>query len=144
MQPLAVIPRSGLRSAAAALGVACVCTTPSAQPAPDGSALRLTMLSTQYVVGAARFDDLAGVDAWLRTRDARVVAIDRCEAAATPQLLAAVQRFYPQQGSALEIRALPPGAAACKDAGIASLAFVAILRHEDYTATDERGRSIMP
>jgi hypothetical protein len=104
------------------------------------------MVGGRYAVESAQFSDLAGVDAWLRTRNVRVVAIDRCASTTAPQLLAAVERFYPATAGVLEIRTLPAEATQCaRDvAPTTRSGWVGFMREEDYKVTDESGRSMIP
>jgi hypothetical protein len=107
---------------------------------------RLTIVPEYYAVGSARFNDLAAVDAWLLANGGRVKAIDRCGSTAEAQLLAAVGRLYPPPGQVLELRTLPPTAPDCVHDGAASSdgGFVGFLKAEDYTVTDQLGRSMIP
>ena len=107
------------------------------------SEVRLTMAAAQYAVGSERFDDLAGVDAWLARHHRRVVALDVCPPPATPRLLAAVERFHPS--GALDIRTLAASAPGCAStAASAPGAGWGFLSAADYLATDENGHSIIP
>jgi hypothetical protein len=110
---------------------------------PIDSEVRLTIAAAQYTVGSERFDDLAGVDAWLASHRGRVVALDVCPPAATPRLLAAVERFQPS--GSLDIRTLAPSAPGCAaPAASATAVGVGFLNAEEYLATDANGRSIIP
>jgi hypothetical protein len=113
---------------------------------PVDANLRLTIVPEYYAVGSARFNDLAAVDAWLLAKGGRVKAIDRCASTDEAQLLAAVRRLYPPPGQVLELRTLPSNAPDCVHDGAASndAGFVGFLKAEDYTATDEFGRSMVP
>jgi len=104
------------------------------------------MVGGHYALANAQFNDLAGVDAWLGTRNVRVVAIDRCASTNAPQLLAAVERFYPITAGVLEIRTLPPEATQCAHDAARSTksGWVGFMREEDYKARDESGRSMIP
>lgn len=118
----------------------------AAELVATASEVHLTMVGGHYAVQSTRFDDLAGVDAWLRTRNVRVVAIDRCVSTTASQLLAAVERFYPSMAGVLEIRTLPAEATQCAyDAAPTTKGgWVGFMREEDYKVTDESGRSIIP
>jgi hypothetical protein len=111
-----------------------------------GPNLRLTIVPEYYVVGTARFNNVASVQAWLLFKRSRVWAIDRCESTAEPRLLAAVERLYPPPGEVLELRTLPAAARDCtRDWTAPNRGEVAgFLREEDYMATDEMGRSLIP
>jgi hypothetical protein len=104
------------------------------------------MVAGHYAVESTRFEDLSGVDVWLRTPNVHVVAIDRCVSTKAPQLLAAVERFYPLAAGVLEIRALPPEATQCAPDAAPKTegGWAGFMREEDYTVTDEMGRSIIP
>jgi len=110
------------------------------------STLRLTVASTYYALGSTRFNDLAAMDAWLLANRGRVGTIERCDSSGEPQILAAVGRLYPAPGQVLELRTLPSSAPDCMADGSAAkdATFVGFLRSEDYTATDEYGRSMIP
>jgi hypothetical protein len=115
-----------------------------AQPAGP-EPVRLTLLGDRYVVGAARFDDLPAVASWVSARGGRVAAIDACSTATTRMLLAAVERFAPAGGQAIEVRALPTAAPDCTPGadGLARRATPAI-PNDEYAATDAAGRSVIP
>jgi hypothetical protein len=108
--------------------------------------LRLTIVPEYYVVGNARFKNVASVQAWLLLKRSRVGAIDRCESTTEPRLLAAVERLYPPPGEVLELRTLSPAAPDCtRDWTVPNSGEVSgFLREEDYMATDEMGRSLIP
>ena len=74
--------------AAIAIPLIAASTTRAAELASNASEVHLTMVGGHYAVANAQFNDLAGVDAWLGTRNVRVVAIDRCASTNAPQLLA--------------------------------------------------------
>ena len=118
----------------------------AAEPVSATSEVHLTLVSGSYAVESSQFNDLAGVDAWLRTRNFRVVAIDRCVSTTAPQLLAAVERFYPSAAGVLEIRTLPADATQCAHdaAPTPKSGWVGFMREEDYKVTDESGRSMVP
>jgi hypothetical protein len=118
----------------------------AAEPISIVPEVRLTMVGGHYVVESAQFNDLAGVDAWLRTRNFRVVAIDRCGSTTAPQLFAAVERFYPATAGVLEIRTLPAEAPQCAHdaAPTTRTGWVGFMREEDYKVRDESGRSMIP
>ena len=118
----------------------------AAEPVSLAPEVHLTMVGGHYAVESTQFNDLAGVDAWLRTRNVRVVAIDRCVSTTAPQLLAAVERFYPATAGVLEIRTLPAEATQCAHdaAPTTKSGWVGFMREEDYKVTDESGRSIIP
>jgi hypothetical protein len=78
-----------------------------------GSYYRLTITPGQYAIGSERFVDIAGVEAWLRTRDSRVAAIDRCAFTPTRRLVAAIERLDAYAGEVLEIRTVNFDAARC-------------------------------
>jgi hypothetical protein len=111
-----------------------------------GPNLRLTIVPEYYVVGNARFNNVASVETWLLFKRSRVGAIDRCESTTEPRLLAAVERLYPPPGEVLELRTLPAAARDCtRDWTAPNSGEVAgFLREEDYLATDEMGRSLIP
>ena len=111
-----------------------------------GPNLKLTIVPEYYVVGTARFDNVASVQAWLLFKRSRVGAIDRCESTTEPRLLAAVERLYPPPGDVLELRTLPAAARDCtRDWAASNSGEVAgFLREEEYMATDEIGRSLIP
>ena len=98
--------------------------------------LRVTVYRDQLAVGSLRFADAAALETWLMAKHARVRGLDNCESGATPQLLAAVARFYPSRTDVLEVRALSTGDASCAEGGSAS--------REMHLETDAAGRSIMP
>ena len=103
---------------------------------------RLTIIPGQYVIGPIHTSDIARVEAWLGQGDKHVVAIDRCAAATTPQLLVAVEKLEPYTSDVLEIRKVTastpgcPASAAGDDHGF--------LRDIDYMETDEFGYSLIP
>ena len=132
--------------AAIAIPLIAASTTRAAELASNASEVHLTMVGGHYAVANAQFNDLAGVDAWLGTRNVRVVAIDRCASTNAPQLLAAVERFYPLTAGVLEVRTLPAEATQCAyDAAPSTKSgWVGLMREEDYKATDESGRSMIP
>ena len=99
---------------------------------------RVTVYRDQLAVGDMRFADAATLDGWLKAKHARVRALDNCETAATAQLLAAVERFYPQRAGTLEVRTLAAGEGNC---GIAANPF---LTDAMYLEVDAQGRSIIP
>jgi len=115
--------------------------TSIAAVAADTAPVRLTMLSDRYVVGTQALPDLAAVDRWTREHTLRVTAIDRCPSATTHRFLATVERYATFGAEAIEVRSVPAGVAGCTDE-TSSLA--GWLRAQDYTQTDENGRSIMP
>ena len=131
-----------------AIGVALIAASVAraAEPISTASEAHLTMVGGHYAVANTQFNDLAGVDAWLRTRNVRVVAIDRCVSTNATQLLAAVERFYPLTVGVLEIRTLPAEATQCTHdaAPTTKSGWVGFIREEDYKATDESGRSMIP
>jgi len=108
--------------------------------------VRLIVAPEYYVVGTARFKNVASVQAWLLYKRSRVGAIDRCASTAGPRLLAAVERLYPPSGEALELRSLPSAAPDCTRDWAASNGddVNGSLREEDYFVTDESGRSLIP
>ena len=132
--------------AAIAIPLIAANATRAAELASNASEVHLTMVGGHYAVANAQFNDLAGVDAWLGTRNVRVVAIDRCASTNAPQLLAAVERFYPLTAGVLEIRTLPAEATQCAhDATAATMSgWAGFMREEDYKVTDESGRSMIP
>lgn len=121
-------------------------STLASEPDRVDENLRLTIAPEYYVVGTARFNNVASVQAWLAYKRSRVGAIDRCASTAEPRLLAAVERLYPRPGEVLELRSLPPAAPDCtRDAAASNGGEVkGFLREEDYFATDESGRSLIP
>jgi hypothetical protein len=110
---------------------------PFAAEAPPAE-VRVTVMHDQLAVESMRFADAASVERWLESRRARVRAIDSCEGAATPQLLAAVERFYPARAGVLEVRAL---GATDADCAVTSSGEVPDAM---YLQTDESGRSVIP
>ena len=99
--------------------------------------LRVTIYRDQLAVGSLRFADAAALETWLKTKHARVRALDNCESGPTPQLLAAVERFYPSRADALEVRTLRTGDRSCADGA-------SVARDDMYLETDAAGRSIIP
>jgi hypothetical protein len=103
---------------------------------------RLTIVPGQYVIGPVHSADIARVEAWLGKGDRHVVAIDRCAAATTPQLLVAVEKLEPYTSDVLEIRKMTsnnPGCPASADGDVHGF-----LRDVDYMETDEFGYSLIP
>ena len=121
-------------------------STLAAEPDRTDANLRLTIAPEYYVVGTARFNNVASVQAWLVYKRTRVGAIDRCASTAEPRLLSALERLYPRPGEVLELRSLPPDAPDCtRDAAASNGGGVkGFLREEDYFATDESGHSLIP
>jgi hypothetical protein len=140
-------PSSNLcRCLIGALVALAVTGTQAAEPAASASDVRVTLVAGYYAIGAAQFADIAGVESWLRARDGRVVAIERCASADTPQLVAAVARLDSYTRDSLEVLKLQSGTPACASAALPSpsAGFVGFLRAEDYTVTDAEGRSAIP
>ncbi len=103
---------------------------------------RLTIVPGQYVIGPVHSADIARVEAWLVKGDRHLVAIDRCAAATTPQLLIAVEKLEPYTSDVLEIRKMTsnsPGCPASADGDVHGF-----LRDVDYMETDEFGYSLIP
>ena len=118
----------------------------ASEPDQADANIRLTIVPEYYAVGSARFNDLDAVHAWLHANGSRVGAIDRCASTGEAQLLAAIGMLVPPPGEALELRTLPPTAPDCvhdregsEDDGI-----IGFPSPEDYAATDEFGRSVIP
>ena len=88
-------------------------------------------------MGSIRFADVANLESWLKVRRARVKALDSCETVPTPVLLAAVERFYPSQAEALELRTLGASDGDCASAA-------RWIPYSMYLETDASGRSIIP
>lgn len=103
---------------------------------------RLTIIPGQYVIGPVRSADIAGVEAWLVKGDRHVVAIDRCAAATTPQLLIAVEKLEPYTSDVLEIRKMTLNTYGCPASADGDVH--GFLRDVDYMETDEFGYSLIP
>ena len=104
---------------------------------------RLTIIPGQYVIGPVRSADIARVEAWLVRGDRHVVAIDRCAAATTPQLLIAVEKLEPYTSDVLEIRKMTLNTHDCP-ASAEGGDVHGFLRDIDYLETDEFGYSLIP
>ena len=103
---------------------------------------RLTIVPGQYVIGPLRSADIARVEAWLVKGNKHVVAIDRCAAATTPQLLIAVERLEPYTNDVLEIRKMTSNSPGCPPSANGEVH--GFLRDVDYLETDEFGYSLIP
>lgn len=106
--------------------------------------VRLTVAAAHYAVGTTNFDNIASVAGWLQSHDRRVVAIERCASAGAPRVLAAVERFYPAEQSAVELRTAEASASACAPRLSSAQDLIGFLRPEDYLVTDETGHSALP
>ncbi|HQR39488.1 MAG TPA: hypothetical protein PLF26_13930 [Blastocatellia bacterium] len=124
--------------------VAILATTGVSAAALAGAPLeyRLTIVPGEYVIGPVRSADIARVEAWLVKGDRHVVAIDRCAAATTPQLLIAVEKLEPYTSDVLEIRKKALNTLGCPAS--ADDAIRGFLRDVDYLETDELGYSLIP
>jgi hypothetical protein len=118
----------------------------ASEPDQADANIRLTIVPEYYAVGSAHFNDLDAVQAWLHANGSRVEAIDRCASTGEAQLLAAIGMLVPPPGEVLELRTLPSTAPDCvrdregtEDGGI-----IGFPGAEDYAATDEFGRSVIP
>jgi hypothetical protein len=122
------------------------CTTLASESDRVGQSVGLTIAPDYYAVGTARFDNVPSVKAWLTFKRSRVGAIYRCASTPEPRLLAAVERLYPPPGEVLELRTLPLAAPDCtRDWAESNRGEVdGFLKDEDYLATDEFGRSLIP
>lgn len=113
-----------------------------------GAALdyRLTIIPGQYVIESVRSADITRVEAWLRTGGRHLVAIDRCAAATTPQLLTAVEKLEPYTRDVLEIRKITSNTPSCTENSPASTDgdVHGFLRDVDYVETDEFGHGLIP
>ena len=127
-----------------AIAVLAATGTQAAEPAASSSDVRVTLVANHYAIGSAQFSDIAGVESWLRARDGRVVAIERCASAGTPQLVAAVARLDSYTRDSVQVLKLQSGAPGCAAPAPAIGSFVGFLRAEDYTVTDAEGRSAIP
>ena len=103
---------------------------------------RLTIIPGQYVIGPVRSADIARVEAWLEKGERHVVAIDRCAAATTPQLLIAVEKLEPYTSDVLEIRKMTLNSHSCPASADGDVH--GFLRDVDYLETDEFGYSLIP
>ena len=103
---------------------------------------RLTIVPGQYIIGPVRSADIARIEAWLGKGDRRVVAIDRCASATTPQLLIAVEKLEPYTTEVLEIRRITSNTSGCP--ALADGDVHGFLRDIDYLETDEFGHSLIP
>ncbi len=106
--------------------------------------VRLTVAAAHYAVGTTKFDNIASVAGWLQSHDRRVVAIERCASAGAPRVLAAVERFYPAEQSAVELRTAEASTSACAPRLSSPQDLIGFLRPEDYLVTDEAGHSALP
>ena len=107
---------------------------------------RLMIVPGQYVIGSVHFADIARVEAWLRNGDRHLVAIDRCAAATTSELLIAVEKLERYTSDALEIRKVASNTPGCmrRDAVAEDGDIHGFLRDLDYMETDEFGHSLIP
>ncbi len=103
---------------------------------------RLTIIPGQYVIGPVRSADIARVEAWLVKGDRHVIAIDRCAAATTPELLTAVEKLEPYTSDVLEIRKISLNTHGCHVSADGDVH--GFLRDVDYMETDEFGYSLIP
>ncbi len=103
---------------------------------------RLTIIPGQYVIGPVRSADIARVEAWLVKGDRHVIAIDRCAAATTPELLTAVEKLEPYTSDVLEIRKISLNTHGCHASADGDVH--GFLRDVDYMETDEFGYSLIP
>ncbi len=104
---------------------------------PD--ALGVKVFPDRYVVAGKQFADLASLEAWAKPIMVKTVWIDSCSPASGKQVLAAVERFQTSYTDAIQVRSLSP-----RDAGCATADMVGRNPGNDYFATDEQGRSLIP